>query len=77
VRDAITISLDMAGFKVEEYTSGKAFLDAYSGDRPGCILINLGQPEMEGLIIQQEFIRRKISIPILIIKAYNSSNLIH
>ena len=65
VRDATTISLDMAGFKVEEYTSGKAFLDAYSGDRPGCILINLGQPEMEGLIIQQEFIRRKISIPII------------
>ena len=65
VRDAITISLAMAGFKVEEYSSGKAFLDAYNGDRPGCILINLRQPEMEGLIMQQELIRRNISIPII------------
>lgn len=65
VRDAITISLAMAGFKVEEYTSGKAFQDAYSVDRPGCILMNLRQPEMEGLIMQQEFIRRNISIPII------------
>jgi two-component system, LuxR family, response regulator FixJ len=65
VRDAITISLAMAGFNVEEYTSGKAFLDAYSGDRPGCILINLRHPEMEGLIMQQEFIRQHISIPII------------
>ena len=65
VRDAITILLAMAGFKVADYPSGKAFLDAYSKDRPGCVLINLRQPEMEGLIMQQELIRRNISIPII------------
>jgi FixJ family two-component response regulator len=61
VQDAIKISLAMAGFNVEEYSSGKAFLDAYNGDRPGCILINLRQPEMEGLIMQQELIRRNFN----------------
>lgn len=65
VRDAVSISLSMAGFKVEDYPSGKAFLDAYSGDRPGCLLINLSQPEMEGLTVQQELIRRNFQIPII------------
>jgi len=65
VLDALSISLRMAGFKVEVYSSGKAFLDAYNGDRPGCLLVDLSQPEMEGLKVQQELIRRNISIPII------------
>jgi len=65
VRDALNISLRMAGLKVEVYLSGKAFLDAYTGIRPGCLLINLSQPEMEGLTVQPELIRRNISIPII------------
>lgn len=65
VLDALSISLNMAGLKIEVYTSGKAFLDAYTGDRPGCLLINLSQPEMDGLIVQQELIRRNFPIPII------------
>jgi len=65
VRDAVSISLSMAGFKVEDYPSGKAFLDAYCEDRHGCLLVNLSQPEMEGLTVQQELIRRSFSIPII------------
>ncbi len=65
VLDALSISLRMAGFKVEVYPSGKAFLDAYNGDRPGCLLVDLSQPEMEDLKVQQELIRRNISIPII------------
>jgi two-component system response regulator FixJ len=65
VRDALSISLSMAGLKVEVYPSGKAFLDAYTGDRPGCLLINLSQPEMDGLTVQQELIRRNFQIPII------------
>jgi two-component system, LuxR family, response regulator FixJ len=65
VRDAVSISLSMAGFIVKDYPSGKAFLDVYSEDQPGCLLINLSQPEMEGLTVQQELIKRNFSIPVI------------
>ena len=65
VRDALSISLSMAGLNVEVYPSGSAFLEVYTGDRPGCLVINLSQPDMEGLTVQQELIRRNCSIPVI------------
>jgi FixJ family two-component response regulator len=65
VLDALTISLSMAGLKVAVYPSGRAFLDAYTGDQPGCLLINLSQPDREALTVQQELIRRNSPIPII------------
>lgn len=65
VRDALSISLSLAGLKNEVYSSGKAFLDAYTRDRPGCLLINLSQSEMDGLAVQQELSRRNFPIPII------------
>ena len=65
VRDALSISLSMSGLKIEVYSSGKAFLDIYNENRPGCLLINLSQPDMGGLAVQQELIRRNFSIPII------------
>jgi two-component system response regulator FixJ len=65
VRDALSISLSMAGLKIEVYPSVEVFLEAYTGDRPGCLLINLSQPDMDGLTVQQELIRRNFQIPII------------
>jgi len=65
VRDALSISLSMSGLKIEVYSSGKAFLDIYNENRPGCLLINLSQPDIGGLAVQQELIRRNFSIPII------------
>ena len=65
VKDALSISLSMAGLKIEVYSSWKTFLDAYSEDRPGCLLINLSQPDMNGLTVQQELIKRNFNIPII------------
>ena len=65
VQDALSISLSMAGLKIEIFPSGKAFLDVYTGDRTGCLLINLSQPDVDGLTVQHELTRRNFSIPII------------
>ncbi|MDO9106899.1 MAG: response regulator [Methylovulum sp.] len=65
VRDALSISLVMAGFKIEVYPSGEAFLEAYTEYRRGCLLINLRQPDMEGLRVHQELIKRNFVIPVI------------
>jgi FixJ family two-component response regulator len=66
VRDALSISLRMAGLIVEVYSSGKAFLETCKADRQGCLLINLSQGEMGGLTMQQELIRRNVLTPIIL-----------
>ena len=66
VRDAISISLRMAGLIVEDYSSGKVFLEACNADRQGCVLINLSQCEIGGLRMQQELIRRNVLTPIIL-----------
>ena len=65
VRDALSISLRMAGLIVEDYSSGQAFLETCNADRRGCLLINLSQGEMGGLKMQQELFRRNVLTPII------------
>jgi RNA polymerase sigma factor (sigma-70 family) len=65
VRDALDFSLQQAGFVVESYDSGERFLDAYTGSRPGCLLMDLCMPGMDGLAVQQELIKRQLRIPII------------
>ena len=65
VRDALSISMRMAGLIVETYSSVKAFLLACNTDRRGCLLINLSLPELGGLTGQQELIWRSFLMPII------------
>ncbi len=64
VRDALSISLSMAGLKIAVYISGKAFLEAYEGE-PGCLLMDLSVPELDCLAVQQALIQRNLPIPII------------
>jgi len=73
VRDALCLSLRRDGFTVETYASGSDFLDAFTGDRPGCLLIDLQMPVMNGLEVQQELIRRNIRMPIIFMTGYGTN----
>lgn len=66
VCDAMSISLGMAGFKTEIYPSGKAFLDTYTTNRPGCLLMNLRLSDMGGLSVYRELKRRNFHIPVIL-----------
>lgn len=66
VRDAVSISLALADLNIEAYASGRAFLDAYTRERPGCLLMNFSLPEMDALTVQQELVKRNFFIPIIL-----------
>lgn len=72
VRDALSVSLSSAGFRVSCHASGEEFLETYSGDRPGCLLLDLRMPGMDGLGVQRELLRRDIRLPIIFMTAYGS-----
>jgi len=72
VRDALSVSLRHAGFRVEPYSSGPSFLNAFDGDRPGCLLLDLCMPEMDGLSVQQELIARDVRLPVVFMTAHGT-----
>ncbi|WP_374089012.1 response regulator transcription factor [Methylomicrobium lacus] len=70
VLDALRTSLMLDGFNVESYASGADFLAAYRGNRPGCLLMDLHMPTMDGLAVQLELLKRNIRLPIIFISGH-------
>ncbi len=72
VRDALTITLGQANFQVKTFASGPAFLQEYAPEEPGCLLLDLCMPDMDGLAVQRELAKRDIHIPIIFMTAYGT-----
>lgn len=69
-RDALQFLLECEGYAVRAYRSAKEFLQAESFSEPGCTILDLKMPEMDGLQLQQELVRRGYSIPIVFLSAH-------
>lgn len=69
VRSAIKLLIQVFGFAAESYGSAEAFLNAYQPDQPGCLILDLHMPKMNGVELQQQLAARGVSIPTVIITA--------
>ena len=67
VRELMLDSLEHHGFRVQAFDRAAAFLAAYNSEQAGCLVLDLSMPDMNGLELQQELIRRDVSIPIIFI----------
>jgi FixJ family two-component response regulator len=54
-----------AGYTTQSFVSGKAFLNQTNFNEISCLLLDNQMPEISGLDVQHELIRRKIHIPII------------
>lgn len=70
VRDALKLLLRSVGQAVETYSSGQEFIDAYSEDRPGCLVLDIRMPGMSGLELQQKLNERHSILPIIFITGH-------
>ena len=58
--------------RVEAYTSATEFLEAYRPDRPGCLVLDVAMPGMNGLELQRKLIDEKIDLPIVFITGHGN-----
>ncbi|HTE42388.1 MAG TPA: response regulator, partial [Steroidobacteraceae bacterium] len=65
VRDALKFLMRSVGHPVETFASAQEFLNGYSDDRAGCLVLDIRMPGMSGLELQQKLVEQRAIVPII------------
>src|SRR5581483_951472 len=72
MRRSLRALLESAGLAVETYGSGEEFLQAYAPERSGCLLLDIRLQRSNGLDLQDELVRRKATLPIIVLTGHGT-----
>jgi two-component system response regulator FixJ len=75
IRQSIGFMLRKAGYHVETYASGMQFLKAASGETPGCVLLDVRMPEIDGLEVQARLAGSGIMLPVIMLTGHGDVTL--
>lgn len=70
VRDAVAMLLRSVGLACAQYGSAQQFLDEYRAGRPGCLLLDVRLPGMNGLDLQTRLAGSGFALPIIIMSGH-------
>ena len=70
VREALGGLLRSAGYAVETFASAQEFLARPPSDVPGCLVLDVGLPDLSGLDLQQRMADMNREIPIVFITGH-------
>lgn len=70
VRDSLRWLLEANGYRVQCYSGGEQFLDAYDPDQVGVLIADVRMPGMSGLELQEVLIERQAPLPIVFITGH-------
>src|SRR6266567_1584161 len=68
-RDAVKSLTNLMDLHCEAFGSGQEFLDALDPDRPGCVVMEIKVPGINGLQIQQRLRETGVIFPVIFISA--------
>lgn len=70
IRRSAGFMLRTSGFAVKVWESGTALLKDIRHIDPGCILLDVRMPEMDGLSVQQALAERGVTLPVVIMTGH-------
>jgi FixJ family two-component response regulator len=70
VRAALSNLLRAAGYAVQSHGSAAEFLAAVPKRSPGCLVVDVLMPGLNGLELQAELVRRESAMPVVIVSAH-------
>jgi two-component system, LuxR family, response regulator FixJ len=70
LRRSLKALLEAAGLPVETYASADEFLAHWDAGRPGCILLDVRLRGSNGLDLQDELRRRRVTLPTIVVTGY-------
>ncbi len=72
IRDSLGQLVKSVGLNADSFSSAKTFLDAELPNRPSCLVLDIRMDGLSGLDLQDELIKRGISIPIIFITGHGT-----
>lgn len=70
IRHSASFMLRAAGYRVQTYPDGVAFLEVAGEAEPGCILLDVQMPRMDGLGVLAELNARGIAMPVIVLTGH-------
>ncbi len=70
VRDSLALLLKSIGLQAKLFESAQDFLDEYSPDWMGCIILDIRMPGMSGLELQKKLIELQCAMPITFVTGH-------
>ena len=70
VRRSLSFMLGASDIRSHPFGSGEDFLDAVPDLQPGCILLDLRMPQMDGFHVMSELARREIDWPVIVMTGH-------
>lgn len=70
IRSSLSRALIKRGFTVETFESAETFLNAYDPEVSGCLVLDYGMPQMNGLELQATLLEKGYVIPIIFVTGH-------
>jgi FixJ family two-component response regulator len=70
MRDALEGLFDSVGLQTQTYSMAKDFLSANHLDRPGCIVLDVRLPDMNGLEFQNRLMQLGVGLPVVMMTGF-------
>lgn len=70
IRRSASFMLRTSGYTVDVFESGVAFLKDAKNLEPGCVLLDIRMPEMDGLDVQEALHDRGIPFPVIVMTGH-------
>jgi FixJ family two-component response regulator len=70
IRFAMQALMDSVNLRHEIYGSGDEFLEQFTEERPGCLVLDIRMPGLGGLELQEELLKRGNSLPVIFITGH-------
>jgi len=70
VRDSLKALLESAGYRVKDFESAKGVLAEPNLSATSCLIADIRMPDMDGLALQEELVKRRAGIPVIIVTGH-------
>lgn len=70
IRESLAALLEINGFAVRLFSSGSAFLEGASYGKPGCALVDLRMPGLDGIRLLERLAARNAAMPVVMMTGF-------
>ena len=70
LRGALELLFDSVGLQTQAYATAEDFLNSKLSERPGCIILDVRLPDMNGLEFQGRLVQNGVGMPVVIMTGY-------